>query len=113
MDAGKLRHRIELQSLETTKDTFGADTATGQVWTTYATVWAEVKPLTGTERYGAQQVQASMSHQIRLRWREGVLATHRARWRRKGADRTFDILAPINVDERDRELVLLCAEATA
>ena len=110
MQAGKLRHRIQLQSKTTERDSFGEPIAT---WATYADVWAEVNPLTGRERYTAQQVQASVSHQVRIRHRDDVETLHRVRWMDKGTERFLDINAVLNPHHRDRELLLVCSEAAS
>ena len=113
MRAGRLRHRIELQADTATTDDADSFGEVEPSWETYAEVYADVRPLVGTERYAAQQVQASVSHEIRIRFRADVLDTHRVRWVCRGTARLFDINAVLNVEERDRELLLLCTEATA
>jgi len=108
MRAGQLRHRLQLQSATTAPDDFGQPIPT---WSTYADVWGEVRPLTGRERYTAQQVQSSLSHQVRIRYRGGVAETHRVRWVDKATIKILDINAVLNTEQRDRELLLLCSEA--
>lgn len=106
MRAGTLRHRITIQSVtETPRDAAGgvADT-----WGTYATAWASVEPLRGREFVEAAKVTAEVTHKITLRHRSGVTAKMRVSW----DNRTFDILAPMNTNELDRELVLLVKEVT-
>jgi SPP1 family predicted phage head-tail adaptor len=102
MRAGRLRHRVVVET--PTEDINGGATT----WAPLATVYAGVEPITGREYFGAQQVQAEITHRVVMRYTAGVTAKHRVRF---GA-RVFDIRAAINRDERNRELELLCVERT-
>lgn len=102
---GRLRHRVELQEIVTT------ETDSGQLTdapTTRATVYADVRPLRGYEAFGAHQLQAEVSHSIRIRFRTDVEAS----WRVKYGDRLFRVDSVFNVEERDRFLALICTEET-
>jgi len=104
MRAGKLRHRITLQRNNPTRNFIGDPVPH---WEDYATVDAEVCPLKGREFFDAQQVNAELTTRVRLRWLPGVKAEHRVKFN----DRILEIASPpINVDERNRELVLMCRE---
>lgn len=84
MRAGRLRHRVVIeQRTEGTADAFGAPALT---WTTFATRWADVRPLQGRELFAAQQVQANVSHAVRLRHLAGVLPDMRLRHKLHTAD---------------------------
>lgn len=104
MNSGSLRHRVTIQSLTKTSDGTGGFTET---WTDAATVWAEVTPLKGFERYAAQQIRAQLSYRVRLRFRNDV--TSDMRLIHKG--KILTIQAVINVNGRNRELELLCSES--
>ena len=78
MNAGQLDQRIELQRLTRTDDGYGGYVET---WTTYASVWANVRPLSGRERYQAQQTQANANYRITIRYRSDVLDADRIVWR--------------------------------
>lgn len=105
MKPGRLRHRIIIQQLTRTPDGGGGYT---EDWTTFASVWADVYPLKGTERYEAQKVQASISHRITARYRAGVKPSMRVNYN----GRIFGIDAVIDVEERHHVLQLLCSEVT-
>lgn len=105
MEAGNLRHRIELQFESKTQDSTGDPVSDG--WTTFATRWAFVKPLTGREVVQAQQIHAETTHSITLRYMNGINEAHRVLY--EGRD--FQILSVINVEERDKELILLAVES--
>ncbi|MDA8212164.1 MAG: phage head closure protein [Clostridia bacterium] len=103
MNAGELRHRVKIQQKSVTRDSFGAESVT---WSDVATVWAVVEPLRGREFFGAQQVNAEVTTRIRIRYRSGVVPTMRALY----GSRVYDIQSVINLDERNRELQLMCKE---
>lgn len=104
MMAGKLRHRIAIEQVTSTGDGYGGRS---EAWATFATVWAFVKPLRGHEYFQAQQMQAKVTHNIKMRYRQGV--THKMRVRY--GSRILNIVSVINPDEKGRELVLMCEEA--
>jgi SPP1 family predicted phage head-tail adaptor len=104
MKAGDLRHRVKLQQAAETRDAYGAVTAG---WVDVATVWAAVEPLAGREFFAAKQVNAEATGHVRIRYRAGVLATMRVVY----GTRVFEIIAPPNnVEERNRELILMVKE---
>src|ERR1035437_10508099 len=75
IEAGKLRHQIELQSATNSQSASGEVT---QAWTTYATVWAELAPLAGREWYRGKSFGETVSHKIVIRYRADVNTKHRA-----------------------------------
>lgn len=73
MNIGKLRHRITLLRQVNEVNDYGAST---QTWKRVATVWADVRPLSGREYFSAQQVQSEVTTQIWLRHIEGIKPTN-------------------------------------
>lgn len=65
----ELRHRIKFQSLSRTPDGQGGFT---ESWTDFTEVWAKIIPKNGKERYFSQQIQPVISHEITVRWLEGI-----------------------------------------
>lgn len=106
MKAGKLRHRIKLQSRTQASDGGGGFTDT---WADFATVWAAVEPLTGNERFEAQQLEGELSHRVTLRHRSDVTTEIRA----VHQSRVLEIRAVIRPEERNAQLLLLCSEEPA
>jgi SPP1 family predicted phage head-tail adaptor len=104
MEAGKLRHKVTLEQLDTGQDSAGA---VERSWSDFARdIWASVEPLSGREYFQAQQVASETSVRVRIRYRSGVLPTMRVVY----GDRRFEILAVIDPEERHRELQLMCSE---
>lgn len=101
--AGRLRHQVTLQSQDTAQDSYGDAVRS---WVDLATVWAEVRPLSGRELWAAQQTQATTTHQVMTRYLAGVTSSCRVKY----GSRVFAIDAVLNPDERNERLVLLCTE---
>lgn len=105
------RIRIE----QNTDSTLGADGSPDPVWSVYKVLWAAVVPVTGNERYDTQQMAGEVTHQIEADYVAGITDKMRAVWRTvtaTGKPRVFDIKSVINVDERNRDLVMLAVEQT-
>lgn len=70
LQAGKLRHRIDIVKVSPVQDsTGGVNFSVGIV---YANVWASVETLSGTETFGAQSMVSAVSHQIIIRYIAGA-----------------------------------------
>ena len=98
--AGTLRHRITIQQpIDGPSSTL--------TWSTFATIRAELQPLTSRELFSLQALDTAVSHRVRTRWRSGVTADMRLVL----GTRTFRIVGPpLNVEERNRDLELLVEE---
>jgi SPP1 family predicted phage head-tail adaptor len=103
MQAGKLRHRVEIQLQLTEQDVYGE--RTGE-WIEWKKVWAQVSPISGRERLQVQQTTNTVSHRITLRFVDGLTPRHRIVFRA----RVFNIHAVIDPDERRIQQVLDCTE---
>jgi len=103
MRAGIMRHRITIQSKSVVRDSFGGETVT---WTTFATVWAQMRPLSGREYFDARQAQADLTTEIVIRYLAGVLPEMRV----VDGDHVYDIWSISNVEGLNRQMVLLCRE---
>ncbi len=102
MRAGRLRHRLEIQTVTETLNTYGEPTKT---WATDATRWGAIEPLTGRERFQANQVQAETTHTVRMRY-----YALSAKQRIKHGSRYFYIENVINTDERNIETIAMVKE---
>ena len=70
MQAGKLRHRVEIQDYTETQDTTtGAMTKT---WVTVAEVWASIEPLSAKEFMAAQSEQSKIVLRVTIRYRDDI-----------------------------------------
>ncbi len=100
--AGRLRHRIEVQSPTDSQGRMGSVT---QTWATDATVWAGIEPISGRERLASDVIQADVTHRIIMRHR--ALTTEN---RLLFGARVFNIDAVLDRDERATELEVMVKE---
>jgi SPP1 family predicted phage head-tail adaptor len=104
MRAGRLRHRVSIQSRSTTEGSLGQVV---ESWTDTAEVSAEVKPLQGRELERGKQISAEVTHMVTIRG-QGVSVT--AKQRLRFGVRIFNIAAVLNPEERSIELNIACIE---
>lgn len=104
MRTGLLRHRVEIQALTVTEDEIGNQV---EEWVKVAEAWAAIEPIQGNEKLTAAYMQAETTHKVTMR-PPGIEITpaHRIIF----GSRIFEIESVINVEERNRELVLMCVE---
>lgn len=87
LNAGKLRHRIEIQKPVDTQDT-----STGAVvrsWETLAVVWAAIEPLSVKEFIAAQTEDSKVSARISVRYRSDI--SHEMRIFHAAKDKYYNI----------------------
>ena len=106
MSIGERRQRVAFQTATVTQDAYGEP---DQTWTTLATQWAMVKPMSGSERTRANEIQADLTTRIVTRnnsTMDSLSPGDRATW----DGRTYDIRAVIHRDHRRKELEILAVE---
>jgi len=107
---GEMRNVVDVQS-----PTIGPATASGTpsvTWSTLpagANVWARIKTLRGRELERAQNIVATTTLKINLRWLAGVTAECRVVF----GGRTFYVNQATDLDQRGIELELDCTETPA
>jgi head-tail adaptor len=104
MQAGRLRHRITIERDAGTADAAGQVIASWQTW--LANEPAEVIETGGAEKLRGFTIDATASHVVRLRYRDGLHERLRCRW---GA-RILGIVNARDIDGRGREAWLMCEE---
>jgi SPP1 family predicted phage head-tail adaptor len=72
--AGRLLHQVVIERKTETQSSTGAPIET---WSTFATVWANMMPLSGKEFLRAEQLQSSIQATCVIRWLDGVVPTMR------------------------------------
>lgn len=102
MDAGSLSSRISIKARSTSVDAIGQPVET---WTTLATVWANVRHLSGSESIKADRELSVVRASIRIRWRTDVDAGMRV----TAGGSTYEIRAVLP-DAQRREFVDLVCE---
>jgi len=109
MQAGRLRHRVTVQTTVETADGRGGTTAVPG--TLLRRIPADVEMLTGRELERAMQIDPRSRLQVLLRYHAGVKAGQAVIYHSFGGDRTLEIVAPPTIEEKDRAMTLLCGEA--
>ncbi len=104
MESGKLRHVVAIQASTPSRDAAGK---TSQSWSTAASVRAAFISHTGREFVQAQQIQAEMTHMVRIRHYSGLTTKHRLLF----GSRVLGILSIDHRFERGREMIIQCKEA--
>lgn len=103
MRAGDLDRRVTIQQRTLATNEYGEAVET---WSPVATVWAQVQPLRGQERFAAQQHDARVDTRFRLRWRTGIgPATHRL----QHGDDVYEITAVLEIGRREGLEILATA----
>ena len=101
MRSGRLRHQVKIQ-VPVHPDAWSSD----ESWVDYATVWASIEPLRGTEFFAARQTNAEVSGKVVMRYLAGVKPDMRI----LHGSRTFEIVSVVDVEERHRELQIMVNE---
>ncbi len=103
VEAGKLRHKIDIQQFTTAKDSYGEDIKT---WVSFHQCYASVNPLRGKEYFDTQQIVPEVDNKITTRYKSGIAPTMRIVW----GSRTYEIRSVTNPDERNIMLEFLAVE---
>jgi len=98
-----MRHRVTFQRATKTPDGAGGSTL---AWSTVETVWADVKPVSGNERYNSMRVEADVSHTVLTRYRSDIFPSDRMVF----DSRQMQVKSVINVEERNRYLEIKAVE---
>lgn len=112
MNIGKLDKRITLQTRSATLDDYGQELNS---WSDFATVWANVKPISGREKLRAMAVQSILTHTVTIRYNVGLMpptltGALRIKYVTPGGDRILNINATQDVDEERKHIVFDCTE---
>jgi SPP1 family predicted phage head-tail adaptor len=106
MKVGRLRYRLVISTYTESLNDYGELTPT---WTTFATVYADITPVSGREYLQSERVQGEITHRITIRHLAGVLSKMRA----SDGSRTFEIEAIIPDRTNKKMITLMCKELKA
>lgn len=106
MRSGRLRQRVRVERPVSTQSASGAETI---VWALVLIVWAQVTPSTvrSRERLAGDMYLAEMDATISMRWHP-LLDDFNATWRVVRKNRVYNVIDVVNVEERDREIQVMC-----
>ena len=106
MRAGRLRHRLVLQSKTYTANAYGEQVVT---WSDETTVWGAIEPLSGKEFFAQAEIQSEARVRIVIRYNASIDTT----WRVKSGGLYYDIVEVINHDMCDRMITIMAREGVS
>ncbi len=107
MQAGKLRHRVQIGVKTVTRNATGEEVVTYPV---AATVWAQVESSGGGESISQAQAAATLNYMVTLRYYAGLKPTMRLSWLQgDGTSRTL-VVNSVTEDATRRQMVASCSE---
>jgi len=107
MLAGKLRHKITVQTSTDTLNGYGEPV---ESWATYKILMASIQTTGAREFNELNKTYGELSHLIKVRHVSGITSKMRILF----DGRTLEIIAPpINLSSADRTLNILCRELEA
>lgn len=101
--AGDLNRQVALQSRSVTRDGFGQEAVD---WSTFATVMAKIKPLSGRELDLARAINRETTHEVTVRYRTNLTTAHRVVYQ----GRNYNIHSILDEEMRHEYLVLSVGE---
>lgn len=112
MRISRLQQRITVQRRSSTLDAYGQEINS---WTNIGIVWAEVKPIGGSEkmRDNAMIVESQLTHKVTVRFSALFLPSIEAdAWRILFGARVLNITSSMNVDEESKLIIFDCTEGS-
>lgn len=103
MDIGRLNRRIDILKYEVTRDEYGGEQ---REWVKVKSLWASIQPVSGTEYFKAQQVEAQNITTIIIRYRTDISVLNRVRY----LDKTYEIIGISDNFTNHKMLTLNCKE---
>jgi SPP1 family predicted phage head-tail adaptor len=106
INPGELRHIITFQKKSGTKNEYKEKI---NEWVDVMTARAAIYPLSGKEFYAAEKMNSQVTHKIHIRY--NPIQTITSDMRIKFGTRIFELISPpINFQEKNIEIQLLCKE---
>lgn len=103
MNIGKLNRRIDILKYDVTRDEYGGEQ---KEWVLQKTLWASIQPVSGTEYFKAQQVEAQNITTIIIRYRTDITVLNRIKYK----DKIYEIIGVSDNFTNHNMLTLNCKE---
>lgn len=106
INPGKYRHVVTFQKQTTTRDKYGQ---VKEEWSEVLKTRAGIFPISGKEVFQRDFVESEISHRVHIRYHPTIVIN--SQMRILFGNRVFSIVSPpINFQERNIELQILCKE---
>lgn len=104
INPGNYRHIVIFQKKTDVQNNYGEEEDN---WIDVLKTRAGIYPLSGKEFFAAEKVNGEITHKINLRYTPGVTSDMRIKF----GERVFELISPpINFQEKNIELQILCKE---
>ena len=98
--------RISIEAESRVSDGAGGFTKS---WAVTHSAWAYIAPVSGQERWRAQQMETPITHKIIMNYQSGITTAHRIVY----DSRVFNISEVLNIEENNIMLEIMAIENTA
>ena len=106
MNPGELRNKITIKVQPADQDNYGGKIDDTELWNDFITCFAAIFPIAGREFFIAQQVNASVTTRIKIRYISSITPGMRVVF----GEKVYDIKAVLDIEERHKEIHLMCEE---
>ena len=106
MNSGELRNKIVIKVQPTDQDGYGEKIEDTALWNNFITCWASILPISGREFFIAQQVNATVTTRIKIRYTSAITPGMRVVF----GEKVYDIKTVLDIEERHKEIHLMCEE---
>ncbi len=103
MEIGKMNRRVNILECIVVRDEYGGEEKS---WIVKKSVWANIKPVSGTEVFKAQQVEAQNVTSIIIRYRTDISVLNRIEYKNK----LYEIIGVSDEETDHKKLILNCKE---
>ncbi len=103
MISGRKSKSIQIETVTQVVNAFGG---LAETWATFKKVFAEVSPTRGQEYFSSRQINTKNNVSFRFNYFSGITTKMRVSYDGK----VYDIQSIININERNREIELMCEE---
>lgn len=102
MKLGKMRYRVTIESINTTTDDDGF---TAETFIPFATVWADITPVSSKEYFSSEQTLDEVTSKIYVRYISGINTLMRVKY----GERIFNIISILS-DQRQGITTIMAKE---
>ena len=103
MEIGRLNRKVDVLEFKYERDDFGGQDGR---WVPIMNLWANISPVSGTEYFSMQKVDAETVVTITVRYNPKITVMHRIRYQTK----VFEIIGVSDADTAHSATILNCKE---